>query len=63
MSVERMPDERLALFYENVRRQVDADRGNKHQFVTGPTVRQYAEMLRGEMIKRRLKHAPIEWPS
>jgi hypothetical protein len=58
MSVERMPDERLALFYENVRRQVDADRGNKHQFVTGPTVRQYAEMLRGEMIKR-----PIEWPS
>jgi hypothetical protein len=58
-----MPDERLAHFYENIRQQVDADRGKKHQFATGPTVRQYADRLRSEMIKRRLSPPPIEWPS
>jgi hypothetical protein len=63
MSVERMPDERLAQFYENIRQQVEADRAHKHQFTTGPTVRQYADKLRSEMVKRRLKHLPIEWPS
>lgn len=63
MSVEQMPDERLAHFYENIRQQVEADRGKKHQFTTGPTVRQYADRLRNEMIKRRLRHSPIEWPS
>jgi hypothetical protein len=63
MSVEHMPDERLAHFYENIRKQVEADRANKHQFMANPTVRQYADRLRGEMIKRRLSHSPIEWPS
>ena len=63
MSVEHMPDQRLAYFYENIRQQVEADRTNKHQFMANPTVRQYADTLRGEMIKRRLQHAPIEWPS
>jgi hypothetical protein len=63
MSVEHMPDERLARFYENIRQQVEADRGKKHQFTAGPTVRQYADGLRSEMIKRRLRHSPIEWPS
>jgi hypothetical protein len=63
MSVEHMPDERLARFYENIRQQVDADRANKHQFTAGPTVRQYADTLRSEMVKRRLNHQPIEWPS
>jgi hypothetical protein len=28
-----------------------------------PTVRQYADKLRSEMIKRRVQHSPIEWPS
>jgi hypothetical protein len=63
MSVEHMPDQRLAYFYENIRQQVEADRRNKHQFMANPTVRQYADTLRSEMIKRRLQHAPIEWPS
>jgi hypothetical protein len=63
MSVEQMSDERLARFYESIRKQVEADRGSKYQFVAGPTVRQYADNLRSEMIRRRLKHAPIEWPS
>jgi hypothetical protein len=63
MSVENMPDDRIIHFYENIRQQVEADKANKHQFMTNPTVRQYADNLRSEMIKRRLKHSPIEWPS
>ena len=63
MSVERMPDERLAHFVDNIRQQVEADRAQKHQFTAGPTVRQYADQLRSEMVKRRLKYSPIEWPS
>jgi hypothetical protein len=47
MSVEQMPDERLAHFYENIRQQVEADRAYKHQFMANPTVRQYADKLRG----------------
>jgi hypothetical protein len=34
----------------------------KHSFMGGQAVRQYAESLRSEMVKRRLSHAPIEWP-
>ena len=60
MNVEHMPDQRLARFYENIRQQVEADRANKHQFTSNPTVRQYADKLRSEMINRRLKHSPIE---
>ena len=62
MSVEHMPDQRLAHFYENIRQQVEADRANKHQFMAHPTVRQYADKLRAEMIKRRLHHSAIDWP-
>jgi hypothetical protein len=61
MSIENMPDERLITFYENIREQADADRAHKHRFM-GPTVRQYADRLRGEMVKRRLQHSPIDWP-
>jgi hypothetical protein len=63
MNVEQMPDKRLAHFYENIRQQVEADRARKHQFTTGPKVRQYADNLRSELIKRRLKHSRIDWPS
>jgi hypothetical protein len=62
MSVEHMPDQRLAHFYENIRQQVEADRASKHQLMANPTVRQYADKLRSEMIKRRLQHSPIDWP-
>jgi hypothetical protein len=62
MSIESMPDERLILFYEDIRRHVEADRAYKQQFMASPTVRNYADQLRSEMIKRRLKHSPIEWP-
>ena len=63
MSVEHMPDQRLTHFYENIRQQVEADRANNHQFMANPTVRQYADKLRSEMVRRRLQHSPIEWPS
>jgi hypothetical protein len=62
MSVERMPDESLVSYYENIRQQVEANRAHRRQFTTGPTVRQYADSLRGEMIRRRLQHVPILWP-
>ena len=62
MSVEHMPDQRLAHYYENIRQQVEAVRSCKYKFMTNPTVHQYAGQLRSEMIKRRLKHSPIEWP-
>ena len=63
VSVEKMPDQRLVHFYENIRQQVDADRAQKYHFATGPTVREYADRLRNEMIRRRLQHTPIDWPS
>jgi hypothetical protein len=62
MSVEDMPDERLVLYYENVRQQVEADRAGNHKFMMNPTVQQYADQLQSEMIKRCLEHSPIEWP-
>ena len=63
MSVENMPDERPKTYYENIRQQVEADRAHRLSFTSGPTVRQYAERLRDEMTRRRLRHSPINWPS
>ena len=62
MGVESMPDERLINFYESIRQQADADRAHKHHLTSGPTVRQYADQLRAEMVRRRLQHLPIDWP-
>jgi hypothetical protein len=62
MSVEHMPDERLVHYYENVRQQVEADRAGNHKFMMNPTVKQYADQLQSEMIKRGLEHSPIQWP-
>jgi hypothetical protein len=47
--------------WDNIRSQVDADRGSKHKFTTGDSVKQHATALREEMINRRLQHIPIEW--
>ena len=57
-----MPDERVKIFYENIRQQVAAERELKHRFLSGRTVRQYADQLRDELVKRRLQYTPIEWP-
>ena len=61
MSVEHMPDDRLTHFYDSIRQQVEADRRSKYQF-TGPGVREYADRLRTEIVRRRLMHTPIDWP-
>jgi hypothetical protein len=61
MSIENLPDEPLLCFYENIRQQVEADRPFEHKLTSGPTVRQYADRLRDEILRRRLKHDPIDW--
>jgi|HubBroStandDraft_4_1064222.scaffolds.fasta_scaffold1268255_1 hypothetical protein len=50
MSAEHMPDERLARYYESIRRQVEADRRHKHQF-TAYSSSEYVDKLRNELIK------------
>ena len=62
MSIERMPDERVKIFYENIRQQVEAERDLKYRFMSSRSIRQYADQLRDELIKRRLRHTPIDWP-
>jgi hypothetical protein len=57
MSLERMPDESLVGYYENIRQQVEADRVHKHRFTAGPTVRQYADRLRRNDTKAAAAHA------
>ena len=56
-----MSDEGLLRFHDNIRQQAELDRPNKGKFM-GPNVRQYAEGLRQELVKRRLSHPPIDWP-
>jgi hypothetical protein len=55
-------DESLLSFYENVREQVESDRrtGGRYR-LAGESVRQYAERLREEMDRRRMRFSPIRW--
>jgi hypothetical protein len=61
VAFENLRDESLLRFYDNIRSQFEADRGSKHKFTNGPSVKQHASALREEMSKRRLQHIPIEW--
>jgi hypothetical protein len=63
MDFSQSKDERLLAFYENVRQQVDLDNraGGRYRFV-GEGVKQYAERLREEMDRRRLRYDRIDWP-
>jgi len=63
MNFANSKDETLLRFYDNVRDQVRADSqlGGKYRFM-GDGVKQYAEKLREEMDRRRLKFSPINWP-
>jgi len=62
MSFVQSKDERLLAFYENIRRQVELDQqsGYPHRFI-GESVKQYADKLREEMDRRRLRFTPIDW--
>jgi hypothetical protein len=63
MTFEKSRDETLLHFYESVRRQVEADRlaGGGYRFV-GDSTKQYADRLREEMDRRRLRFTRIDWP-
>ena len=62
MNFSQMKDERLLLFYEAVREQVIFDGNSPHRFA-GEGVRAYADKLREEMDRRRIRYMPIDWPS
>ena len=62
MNFANSKDETLLLFYQSVRDQVQADNqlGGKYRFA-GDGVKQYADKLRDEMERRRLRFSPINW--
>lgn len=63
MDFSNSKDERLLAFYDNVRRQVEMyiRSGGRYRFA-GDGVKQYADKLREEMDRRRLRFTPIDWP-
>ena len=62
MSFAQSKDERLLAFYESVRAQVELDKrsGGQYRFA-GDGVKQYANRLREEIERRRLRFTPIDW--
>jgi hypothetical protein len=56
-----MKDERLLLFYDNVRQEVILNGNSPYRFA-GASVRAYAEKLREEIDRRHIKYIPIDWP-
>jgi hypothetical protein len=62
VGIANLNDESILRLYDNVRNQVDADRGSKYKFTMASSVKQYATLLREELTRRRLQHTPIEWP-
>lgn len=63
MNFSQTKTDRLLAFYDGVRRQVELDKqaGGRYR-LAGDGVKQYAEKLREEMERRRLRFEPIEWP-
>jgi hypothetical protein len=63
MNYSSSKDERLLSYYDDVRRQVELDNlhGGRYR-LAGDGVKQYADKLREEMDRRRLRFTPIEWP-
>lgn len=55
-------NESLLAYYESIRRQVAADKklGGRHRLI-GANVKQYADELKSEMIRRQLSFQPIDW--
>jgi hypothetical protein len=63
MDFEQTKDDTLLRFYEGIRQQVDFDirAGSGQHRIVGQGVKQYAEKLRVEMDRRRLRFTPIDW--
>jgi len=62
MEFLQLSDESILRFYDNIRIQVEADRGLRYKLMASETVKQRATALREEITRRRLRHTPIEWP-
>jgi hypothetical protein len=63
MSLKKISDESVVRYYENIREQAEADRAYKYHLTASPSVRERADKLREEMVRRKLQHSPIDWPS
>jgi hypothetical protein len=61
VSVSDISHESLLLFYDNIRAQVEAERGSQYKFMTADSIKEYAESLRTEIFKRGLRFMPIDW--
>jgi hypothetical protein len=57
-----LKDESILRFYDNIRIQVEADRGLRYKLMASETVKQRANALRDEITRRRLQYTPIDWP-
>ena len=62
MSLEKLDDESVERYYESIRKQAEADRAYTYHLTASPSIRERAEKLREEMIRRKLQHSPINWP-
>ena len=62
MSLLYLSDETILRYYEDIRKEVEADKGGKLRFLAGPAMRAYADTLREEILRRVLYCAPIDWP-
>lgn len=60
-SLQHLTDASVSTLYENIRQQVELDRPNNYQFVSGEAVRERADELRSELIRRKLFCMPIDW--
>jgi hypothetical protein len=63
MSLDKLNDESVERYYESIRKQAEADRAYKYHLTASPVVRERAEALRQELIRRKLQPSPINWPS
>ena len=62
MDFSQTKDEPLLEFYESVRRQVELDvQADGRYRLAGEGVKNYAERLREEMDRRRLRYDLIDW--
>jgi hypothetical protein len=61
MNLSNMKDETLIVYYENIRHQIERETGSRYRFA-GESVKNYADKLREEMERRRLRFKPIDWP-
>lgn len=62
MGFSQFKDETILRLHDNIRIQVEADRGLRYKFMASETVKQRATALREEITIRHLQHTPFEWP-